>query len=44
VSKPRDWKKYCNEIHSAIERKPKTQDAGQELLAGFMAQGVHVAN
>ncbi len=44
VTKPKDWKKYCDDIHNAIEGRPEQPDAGQELLAGFLGQGIHVAN
>jgi hypothetical protein len=42
VTKPRDWKKYCDELHKAIEGQ-KTANAAERLLGGFLRQGVPVS-
>jgi hypothetical protein len=43
VTKPRDWKKYCDDLHQAIEGSSQHAVA-EELLSSFLAQGVPVAN
>ena len=43
VAKPRDWKKYCDDLHHAIEdagRNPRRADVAERLLSGFIEQGV----
>ncbi len=42
VTKPRDWKKYCDELHHAIEGR-KTAPTAERLLGGFLRQGVPVS-
>jgi hypothetical protein len=32
------WKKCCDDLHAAIERKPRRDDAAQELVSLFGAQ------
>ena len=44
VTKPVEWKNYCDDIHHAIEGRTKRDTAAEELLAGFLGQGVPVAN
>jgi hypothetical protein len=44
VEKPKEWKRYCDDIHDAIEGRAKRDAAAEELLAGFLGQGVPVAN
>ena len=44
VTKPKEWKRYCDDIHDAIEGRQGKRDAGQELLAGFLGQGVPTGN
>jgi hypothetical protein len=39
VTKPRDWKKYCDELHKAIEGQKNTNTA-ERLLGSFLRQGV----
>lgn len=39
VNQPRDWKKYCDDLHHAIEGTKPTNIA-ERLLSGFMEQGV----
>jgi hypothetical protein len=39
VSKPRDWKQYCDSLHNAIDGS-KQPNAAERLLSGFMRQGV----
>jgi hypothetical protein len=43
VTKPRDWKKYCDDLHQAIEGNLQHAVAA-ELLSSFLAQGVPIAN
>ena len=43
VAKPRDWKKYCDDLHHAIEdggRTSRRADVAERLLSGFIKQGV----
>ena len=43
ITKPRDWKKYCDDLHRTIEGTPQRAVA-EDLLSSFLAQGVPVAN
>lgn len=43
ITKPRDWKKYCDDLHQAIEGNSQ-RAVVEELLSNFLAQGVPVAN
>ena len=43
VTKPRHWKKYCDDLHRAIEdggRNSRQADVAERLLSGFRQQGV----
>jgi hypothetical protein len=42
VTKPRDWKKYCDELHNIIEGR-KNANAAEHLVGGFLRQGVPVS-
>jgi hypothetical protein len=42
VTKPRDWKRYCDELHNAIEGQ-KTANTAERLLGRFIQQGVPVS-
>jgi hypothetical protein len=42
VAKPRDWKKYCDELHNAIEGRPPGQSTANRMLTHFFGQGVPV--
>jgi len=42
VTQPRDWKKYCDELHDAIEGRKNTNTA-ERLLGGFLRQGAPVS-
>jgi len=46
VTKPRDWKKYCDDIHRAIEeggRDSSRANAAEHLLTSFLKQGVPIS-
>jgi hypothetical protein len=43
IAKPRDWKKYCDDLHRAIEdggRHSRRSDVAERLLSAFREQGV----
>lgn len=42
VAKPRDWKRYCDELHNAIEGKPGAHSTTSRMLTHFLSQGVPV--
>lgn len=42
ATKPRDWKKYCDELHKTIEGKSAGQSATNRLLTHFLGQGIPV--
>lgn len=39
VTKPPDWKHYCDDLHNAIEGRNQASVA-ERLFTGFVAQGV----
>jgi hypothetical protein len=39
VTKPRDWKQYCDNLHNAIEGRNQTSIA-ERLFTSFVTQGV----
>jgi hypothetical protein len=43
ATKPRDWKKYCDELHKAVEGQNITNSA-ERLLGNFLRQGVPVSS
>jgi hypothetical protein len=42
VTKLRDWKKYCDELHKAIEGQ-KNPNTAERLLGTFLRQGIPVS-
>ena len=42
VTKPRDWKKYCDELHKAIEGQSASNPA-ERLLGCFLRQDAPVS-
>jgi hypothetical protein len=47
ITKPADWRRYCDELHAAIEtggRGSCRADVAERLLTGFTRQGVPIAN
>ena len=44
MTKPSEWRSYCDELHNTIEGRKKQDRVAEELLAGFLGQGVPLAN
>jgi len=41
ITKPGDWRKYCDDLHRAIEGT-RSSNIAERLLSGFTQQGVPV--
>ncbi|HVM62875.1 MAG TPA: hypothetical protein VMV72_18585 [Verrucomicrobiae bacterium] len=42
MATPRDWRKYCDELHRAIEGKPAAQSTANRMLSQFLGQDLPI--